>query len=263
MTGYPREAPGPFRAHQIRDGDHYELSDGHAIHCMTAGEQHAKANLTGGRVLATDPEVAGAAGVDAGFSFNGESNLRAPDISTGVGDGPGWMRSAPPLAVEYAGKGQDEPELQAKIKELLAAGTRYLWVVRLTGTLRVEVHTPGEPLRIFDAEGVLTAPGVLRNPVPVRALVDGKAANAATLRNLLNAEGYESLEDLRAKSHAEGQKQGEMQARAQAIETVLRARGLMIEDRLLTRLQSCRDPVLLGRWLVQSATAATADAALD
>ena len=196
-------------------------------------------------------KVAQTVGVDAGFSFNGESNLRAPDISTGVGDGPGWMRSAPPLAVEYAGKGQNEAELQAKITELLAAGTRYLGVVRLTGPLRVEVHTPGEAMQILDAEGVLTAPGVLRNPVPVRALVDGKAANAATLRNLLNAEGYESLDDVRA------------EGLTRAIETVLRARGVNIEERLLTRLRSCRDPVLLGRWLVQSVTAATADAALD
>jgi len=255
MTGYPREAPGPFRAHQIRDGDHYELRDGHAIHCMTAGEQHAKANLAGGRVLATDPEVAGAAGVDAGFSFNGESNLRAPDISTGVGDGPGWMRSAPPLAVEYAGKGQDEAELQAKIKELLAAGTLYMWVVRLTGRLRVEVYTAGQPMQVVEAEGVLTAPGILRNPVPVRALVDGKAANAATLRNLLNAEGYESLDEVRA--------EGERATQIRAIETVLRARGVSFDERLLTRLRACTDPVLLGRWLVQSATATTADAALD
>ena len=259
MAGYPREAPGPFRAHQIRDGDHYELREGHAIHCMTAGERHARANLAGGRVLVTDPEVAGAAGVDAGFSFNGDANLRAPDISTGVGDGPGWMRSAPPLAVEYAGQGQDETELQAKIRELLAAGTRYLWVVRLTGRLRVEVYTPGEPMQLVDAEGVLTAPGVLRNPVPVRALVDGEAANAATLRNLLNAEGYESLDAVRA----EGRQEGELATQARAIETVLRARGVPIDERLLPRLRGCRDPALLGRWLIQSATATTAEAALD
>jgi len=113
------------------------------------------------------------------------------------------------------------------------------------------VYTAEQPMQVVEAEGVLTAPGVLRNPVPVRALVDGKAANAATLRNLLNAEGYESLDDVRA------------EARVQAIETVLRARGLTIEDRLLTRLRACTDPVLLGRWLVQSATATTADAALD
>lgn len=259
MSGYPREAPGPFRADQIHDGDHYELSDGHAIHCMTAGERHARANLAGGRVLATDPAVGGAVGVDAGYSFNDQRNLRAPDISTGVGDGTGWMRSAPPLAVEYAGHSQDEVELQAKIRELLAAGTRYLWVVRLTGPLRVEVYTADAPVRVVDGEDVLTAPGVLQNPVPVRALVDGKAANAATLRNLLNAEGYASLDEVRA----EGRAEAAFEAQVRAIETVLQARGLAVSGELLTRLRGCRDPALLSRWLVQSATATNAAAALD
>jgi hypothetical protein len=161
-----------FRSDQIRDGDPYELRDGHVVKCMTAGERHARANLEGGRVLATDPAVAGAAGVDAGFSFNERRNLRAPDISVGVGTTPGWMREAPPLAVEYADVGQDEPELQRKIREMLAAGTRVFWVVRLTGTLRVEVYAAGEAMRVVEADGELTAPGILRNAVPVRALVD-------------------------------------------------------------------------------------------
>jgi hypothetical protein len=38
---------------------------------------------------------------------------------------------------------------------------------------------------------LLEAPGVLRNPVPVQALYDADAANAATLRNLLQRAGYE------------------------------------------------------------------------
>lgn len=250
---------GPFRAYQVRDGDRYELHEGHAIRGMAAGERHARAVLAGGRVLATDPSVGGAAGVDAGYSFNDERSLRAPDISTGVGDSPGWMRSAPPLAVEYAGGGQDEAELQTKIRELLAAGTRYLWVVRLTGPLRVEVHTPGAAVRVVDGADVLTAPGVLRNPVPVRALVDGEAANAATLRNLLNAHGYESLDEVRA----EGRAEGEVEAQVRGIEAVLKARGVAIDEPLLLRLRACRDPALLARWLIQAATATTAAAALD
>ncbi len=271
MSGHPREAPGPLRAHQIRDGDPYELRDGHAIHCMTAGERHARANLAGGRVLATDPEVGGDAGVDAGFSFNNEKNLRAPDISTGVTDKAGWMRTAPPLAVEYADSGQDEAELQAKIRELLAAGTRYMWVVRLGGTLRVEVHTPGEAMRVVDIDAVLTAPGVLRNPVPVRALVDADAANAATLRNLLNAHGYESLDDVRAEGMREGLREGaregvlvgQLQGQIQAILIILGSRRLAVSDAVMARLTACRDPVRVTRWLMQVATADTAEAAID
>ena len=80
------------------------------------------------------------AGFDTGFTPD-EKNLRAPDIAVGnVPDKPGWVSGVPPLAVEYADVGQDEQELQAKIHTLLGAGTRYVWVVRLTGPRRVEVY---------------------------------------------------------------------------------------------------------------------------
>lgn len=143
-AGYRMLAPGPFRADQIREGDPYELSNGHAILCLPTGRRGGRANLTGGSVLETDPAVK-AAGVDIGYSDK-PTHLRAPDVS--VGDIPneaGWATEAPPLAVEYADRGQDEEELKAKIAELLAAGTRFVWVVRLTGPRRVEVlREPGK-----------------------------------------------------------------------------------------------------------------------
>jgi hypothetical protein len=259
VSDYPFAAPGMFRSDQIRDGDPYELRDGHVVKCMTAGERHARANLEGGRVLATDPAVAGAAGVDAGFSFNERRNLRAPDISVGVGTTPGWMREAPPLAVEYADVGQDEPELQRKIREMLAAGTRVFWVVRLTGALRVEVYAAGEAMRVVEADGELTAPGILRNAVPVRALVDARAADAATLRNLLNAHGYESLDEVRALGEFAGQLKGQMMM----LIGVLRARGWTLTPSLKARIEDCRDPAQLQRWVMQAVTAGSVEAALD
>jgi len=69
---------------------------------------------------------------DTGFTPD-EKNLRAPGIAVGnIPDEPGWAPGAPPLAVEYADTGQDERDLQQKIGTLLGAGTRYVWVVRLT-----------------------------------------------------------------------------------------------------------------------------------
>jgi hypothetical protein len=193
------EPAGPFRADQIRDGDPYELSNGHPIRCMGASGRHGGSNTAGAKVIGTDPAVEDAA-VDTGFSFNEGKNLRAPDIAAGgVSSEPGWVKGVPHLAVEYADRGQDEGELQKKIGEFLEAGTRYVWVVRLVGPLRVEVYEPGKERRVVDGDGELTAPGVLQNPVPVRALVDRAAANEAALRNLLNRKGYRDLEDLRAR----------------------------------------------------------------
>ena len=102
-----------------------------------AGDRRGAAKARGVAVLLSDPSAqASGVGVDVAFSFNDEKNLRAPDISVGNLRGePGWGRGVPPLAIEYADRGQDEAELQTKIRELLGAGTRFIWVVRLSGPL--------------------------------------------------------------------------------------------------------------------------------
>lgn len=284
MNGSPRIAPGPLRAHQIREGDPYELSNGHRIDCMTAGGRHGRAHLAGGRVLATDPAIGDQVGIDVGIAFNDDQNLRAPDLVVGaVEPVPGWQRTFPPLAVEYADTGQDEADLQQKIRELLAGGTRLVWVVRLKGPLQVEVHAADAPPRIFGADDELHAPGILRNPVPVRALVDPRAANAATLRNLLQEHGYDSIHDIESRSynagtaageavghvvgHALGQAlglaAGQLDALVDALLTVLAARGLSASDAELARIRACREPERLRQWLARAAVSDSAAAALD
>lgn len=275
MPTYPRTAPGPFRADQLRDGDEYELSDGHAIRCVPAGIRHGSAHLDGGRVLASDPAVKGRVGIDIGVTWNDDKNLRAPDLIVGDFErGPGWLRKVPPLAVEYADTGQDEADLSAKIAELHAAGTRYIWVVRLTGPLRVDVHTRGEAMRTVGADGELSAPGVLQNSVPVRALVDHDAANAVTLRNLLEAQGHGSIAEIEARGQAkgkaegiaegkaagltEGEAKGKAEGLARSILTVLGARGIAITEDQADRIHRCRDLDILDRWLRNAVTASTA-----
>jgi len=162
---------GPFRADQLRDGDPYELDDGYPIECLPSGGRHAKANVSGGLALEIDPAVE-SAGFDTGFTPD-EKNLRAPDIAVGnVPNEPGWVSGVPPLAVEYAVVGQDEQNLQKKIHTLLGAGTRYVWVVRLTGLRRVEVYEPQASHYSAYPGQQLETPGILANPVPVEALYD-------------------------------------------------------------------------------------------
>ncbi len=187
---------GPFRAEQLRCGDPYELDDGHPIECLPSGGRHAKANVSGGLALETDPAVE-SAGFDTGFTPD-ENNLRAPDIAVGnVPDEPGWVSGAPPLAVEYADIGQNERDLQKKIRTLLGAGTRYVWVVRLTGPRRVEVYEPHASPSLAYPGQQLEAPGILANPVPVEALYDPDAAHETALRNLLQRRGYPDLDAVR------------------------------------------------------------------
>jgi Uma2 family endonuclease len=255
-----RSQQGPFSADQLRSGDPYELSNGHPILCMPTGGRGAKATNVGGAVLASDPAVQDV-GVDAGFSPSPET-LRAPDLSVGeVPDQPGWIQGAPPLAVEYADTGQDEADLRIKIQELVAAATRYVWVVRLTGPRRVEVHQPDQGVRIVNPEEQLEAPGILANPVPVKALYDRETARQVIFRNLLQREGYASLDEVRAEGEAQGravgEAEGEVQGLREAVTEVLTARGFAVAGDLRTALAGCGDPAVLRSVLRQSVIASS------
>jgi hypothetical protein len=175
------ESRGPFRSEQLREGDRYELSRGHAIYCAPNGGAGARCTIAGAQVLDSDPMV-DSAGIDVGYALE-EGTLRAPAIAIGgVPDAHSWVQGAsPPLAVEYAGTGQDEQDLRIKIHELLAHGARFVWVIRLVGPRRVEVHVTGQPLQVLGPGQQLTAPGVLQNPVPVEEHYDREAAHEATL----------------------------------------------------------------------------------
>lgn len=242
-------APGPFLASQIRPGDPYELSNGHAILSPPTGQRGGRANLVGGAALETDPEVC-SAGVDVGISPR-PKDLRAPDIAVGnVEDEPGWARTAPPLAVEYADVGQDEDSLASKILELFENGTRVLWVVRLAGERRVEIHEPGKRVRIARPGEQLRAPGILANPVPVEALWDRDAAHEVTLRNLLNRKGYRDLDDVRMRGREEG-----VVAMRRTLEAVLAARGLVPDEGARARIAQQADLGTLTRWISAAAIA--------
>jgi Uma2 family endonuclease len=273
MTRPALAEPGPFRAWQLTESDRYELDNGHLVECQPSGLRHSTANVVGAAVLDSDPAVTGQVAMDLGIAFNDDRSLRAPDIAVGVtGRGSGWYRSFPPLAIEYADTGQDEVQLAKKIAELLAGGTRLVWVVRLIGPLRVEVYAPNDPVRLIGPDEELTAPGILHNPVPVRALVDPEVAREVTLRNRLLAHGYASLSEVRAEGreqglaeglvagHAagrvDGHTEGETAGLLSALLTVLSARGLIPGDAEIAELRRCRDAAILRRWLAAAATAA-------
>jgi Uma2 family endonuclease len=243
---------GPFRADQLRPGDPYELSHGHAILCLPTGGRGAKAVSAGAKALASDPAVQDV-GFDTGFS-PAPNMLRAPDLAVGtIPDEPGWVQGVPPLAVEYADTGQDEPALALKIQDLLDAGTRFVWVVRLTGPRRVEVHQPGKPVQMAHPGDELEAPGILANPLPVEALYDRQVSDEVSFRNLLRRHGYESLAAVRA----EGEAEGEAAALRAAILEVFAARDLTVGEDVRVLIADCHDLALLRRWHRQAITAAS------
>ena len=191
------DGPGFLSSSEIAPKSRYELHDGHPIYCAPTGGDGARTTISGAEVLDTDHAVE-EAGLDAGFSPT-PGMLRAPDVAVGnVPDKMGWIEGVPPLAVEYAGSGQNERGLQEKIQDLLGAGTQLVWVVRLVGPRRVEVYERNKPVRTVGPGGELSAPGILRNTLPVEAFYDRGTAHRLTLRNLLPRQGYESLDDVRS-----------------------------------------------------------------
>ena len=210
----------------------------------------------GGHVLDADPDVE-SAGIDAGFALDSKT-MRAPDVAVGgVPDAPGWISGAPLLALEYASTGQDEAELRLKIVQLLEAGTRYVWVVRLVGPRRVEVYERGLPMRVVRLGEDLTTPGVLRNPVPVEALFDRQAAHTLTLRNLLQRKGYTDLEAVREEGREQGREEGRQGLR-DALTDLLEERGIALGPAEAARIASCSDVTVLRRWLKHAMTAQSA-----
>jgi Uma2 family endonuclease len=248
---------GPFLAEHLPDGSPYELSAGHPILCAPSGRRHGGANLTGSLPLASDPGVT-EAGIDVGYSLE-RGTLRAPDVAVGnVPDRPGWAEGAPPLAVEYADTGTDEADLQTKIGELLGAGSQLVWVVRLVGPRRVEVHRAGQPMQVVSSGQQLEAPGILENAVPVEAMFDRRAALEVTFRNLLQRQGYKSLDAVRS----EGLEQGRLAEARSALRRVLARRNLPLSAEHEARIDATEELTQLERWHDQAVTAPSADEAL-
>ncbi len=253
-----RLVAGVIWADQIRNGDPYELSNGHAIRCMTTGGRGSDANAVGAAVLKSDPDVE-EAGIDTGYSPE-PGMLRAPDVAVGnVPKEPGWVQGVLPLAVEYADSGQDEEDLATKIHELLSAGTRWIWVVRLNGPRRVEVHEAGKKMQLVRPGEELLASGILRNPVPVEALYDWDAGSKATLRNLLQRQGYDNLDAVRE----EGREEGELASLRESIFETFTVRNLTVGSALRDAVSTCGDRDILKRWRRQAITASTSDELLD
>lgn len=184
---------GPFRPAQLEIGGEYELSNGHPVRCLPTGGDGTGPNGRGFLALDTDP-LAANAGVDLGMQL-GALTMRAPDVAVGAfPEKKGWVQGALPLALEYAAATQDEEKLQERIADMLSHGVKYVWVVRLVGPRRVEVHERGVATRTVLPGQTLTAPGVLQNPVRVEALYDRDAAHEAALQNLLQRKGYRDLD---------------------------------------------------------------------
>ena len=259
---------GPWRAHHIREGEPYEVSNGHLLYCLHNDGPRSRAHSAAAGVLSAAAPHPYCALLDAGFTWSRGRYLRAPNLAVGSVDSedPGWVVIPPQLALEYTDDRKDEHYLPCKLAELFELGTRLIWVVHLTGPLRVEIHEPGTPPRIVEADDMLAAPGILAGAFPVRALIDPEVARKAVLHFLLAKKGYPSLEAVREEGRQQGLAEARHEIRVAQGRTLLRsqlaARGWTLPTPLDARITACTDLPTLMRWLIQVAVAADVEAAL-
>src|SRR5437868_10364277 len=151
-AGFPGDHA--IRPDQLASADPYELARGRLVqrHPST-GLGSVKAHLAAS-IAGWDPLVK-QAGVDVGYAPR-PTVLRAPDVAIGnVPDEPGWIGGGPELGIELSDATRDRAELEKKIADLLDAGTRMFWVIRLDGPRRVDVYEPGKRTRSVPAGQML------------------------------------------------------------------------------------------------------------
>lgn len=144
-----------------------ELVDGEVIEKMPVGEAHA---YVAGNILAilrqwARSRNAGRAYVELGYVL-GEELVRAPDVSFVAADrltsqrpSPRLFNGAPTLAVEIVSPGDLAGEVEAKVREYLAAGVSVVWVV-YPDVRAVTVRTP-DGARAYGGDEMLSGEPVL------------------------------------------------------------------------------------------------------
>ena len=143
-------------------GDHESVLDG------SLGPYVRKGKL--GRVFTGDPGFVLAANPDT---------VRAPDLAfirrdrLVDGRGPrGYFHGAPDLAVEIISPNDLYTEVDEKVGEWLQFGTQMVFVVN-PRRRTVAVHRPGQPIRIFGIDDVLSGEDVVPGwTLPVHALFE-------------------------------------------------------------------------------------------
>jgi Uma2 family endonuclease len=122
-----------------RDGRRYELVKGELVEMTPVGPRHGGiARRLGGKLGDfTDAHQLGATMVETGFCLECRPDtVRAPDVSflsrerVPPEDHEGFVPGAPDLAVEIVSPGEQDADVQDKVMDYLAHGTRLVWLVR-------------------------------------------------------------------------------------------------------------------------------------
>ena len=152
------------------DGMRHELVDGELLVHPPPGVQHGDIQSTVASLLKPYVKAHKLGGVftEAGFVLKRDPDVvRAPDVSfvvaariPGSGLPVGYFDGAPDLAVEVISPSDTLYEVEDKVAQYLAAGTRLAWVIN-PRRRTVAVHAPGAPVHVLGEDDTVDAGDVV------------------------------------------------------------------------------------------------------
>lgn len=162
-----------------RDGRRYELVKGELVEMTPVGPRHGAIARRLGAKLGefTDAHRLGETMVETGFCLECQPDtVRAPDVSflsterMPPEDHEGYVPGAPDLAVEIVSPGDRDTDIQDKVMDYLAHGTRLVWVVR-PRQRTVTIYRPDGTVRVLRETETLEGEGVMPGfSLPLREL---------------------------------------------------------------------------------------------
>jgi Uma2 family endonuclease len=147
------------------DGMHHELNEGELVVMPPPKRIHSRCQTELARVLANfvTANTLGEVYVEFGYRLN-SNTLRAPDVSfvrnARMQPTEGYYAGSPDLAIEVVSPDDSALDLREKVKQYLDAGTQQVWVI-YPKVKQVEVHGPGNMVRIFGLDDTLETPDLL------------------------------------------------------------------------------------------------------
>lgn len=162
-----------------QDGRRYELVRGELVEMTPVGRRHgAMARRLGAKLGDfTDAHKLGETMVETGFCLECRPDtVRAPDVSflsterLPPEDHQGFVPGPPDLAVEIVSPGEMDADVQDKVMDYLAHGTRLVWVVRPQQRM-VTVYRPDGTARVLGETDTLEGDEVVPGfTLPLQAL---------------------------------------------------------------------------------------------
>lgn len=152
-------------------GKNVELVDGEVVEALPAGlRQGLIATMLAGRLreFAQQHRLGFAAGDNVGYVLRrNPDNVRSPDVSfiarermPGGDDLDRYVEGPPTLAVEIVSPNDRAVEIDERVQDYLAAGTRQVWVLR-PNRRAVSVYFPDADTRELGPDAILDGGDVL------------------------------------------------------------------------------------------------------